>query len=343
MIPEVSDAENSAEVGEVLPPSRRMDLLKLLEGGAKHTIFLKDIAADTLEEATEREMAYLKRFLQDDYFPAPAKSFLADKGVRVGYDYTGTYIHSKHLKRYYAVNVSGSVEDTLAAIANTQQQDSEVSETHLRRIIMSLFHMVDKDGSGTLNVAELGVLLRRAFPHLAARDVEKIFAQIDTNKSRDVSCEEFTTWVLSNEAGDMAVTVRKMIKNDRDAVFASFRVWDIDGDGGIAREELERVLKKICPSISKKQLELTFQSMDSDNDGKIDYAEFLDYILGAKQPEWQECFDADGRSYYHNTSTGVVQWEKPEGNLSEWQIYSLADGRSYYYNTTTCVSQWEKP
>ncbi|KAH8110818.1 hypothetical protein DFH11DRAFT_1730027 [Phellopilus nigrolimitatus] len=66
---------------------------------------------------------------------------------------------------------------------------------------------------------------------------------------------------------------------------------------------------------------------------------------------WTEHRNAEGRTYWFNTSTKESVWEKPEALKSpfekalgqtQWKEY-FSGGRKYYYNTDTKESKWDMP
>ncbi|CAI5455975.1 unnamed protein product [Caenorhabditis angaria] len=54
-----------------------------------------------------------------------------------------------------------------------------------------------------------------------------------------------------------------------------FREFDLNGDGFIQREELRAVMQKMNQSPTEEELDAMFRSADKDNDGNIDFTEFL--------------------------------------------------------------------
>ena len=50
----------------------------------------------------------------------------------------------------------------------------------------------------------------------------------------------------------------------------AFKVFDLDNDGYITKEEFLNISKKA----NKKQVEAVFNKFDKDGDGKLDYQEF---------------------------------------------------------------------
>ncbi|KAJ3432341.1 calcineurin b [Anaeramoeba flamelloides] len=73
-----------------------------------------------------------------------------------------------------------------------------------------------------------------------------------------------------------------------DRLKLTFQVYDIDGDGGIDKNELELILKACLKEnfrikLSQKELEQiveqTFMEIDTDNNGKIDFEEYAKYAI----------------------------------------------------------------
>ena len=54
----------------------------------------------------------------------------------------------------------------------------------------------------------------------------------------------------------------------------AFRALDTNGDGFVSRSEF----KKICPNMTKEQVEAAFNKFDKDKTGRINYAEFCSML-----------------------------------------------------------------
>lgn len=57
----------------------------------------------------------------------------------------------------------------------------------------------------------------------------------------------------------------------------AFALWDTDGSGTISKEELEQVMRHICP-MSDEEIDMLMQEADANGDGVIEYAEFVDWL-----------------------------------------------------------------
>ncbi len=61
---------------------------------------------------------------------------------------------------------------------------------------------------------------------------------------------------------------------------------------------------------------------------------------------WNEILDeASGRSYYYNTETNEVSWDKPvETPAPVWsEVLDESSGNFYYVNSATGETSWDKP
>eukprot|EP00933_Yihiella_yeosuensis_P078636 TRINITY_DN9030_c2_g1_i1.p1 TRINITY_DN9030_c2_g1~~TRINITY_DN9030_c2_g1_i1.p1 ORF type:complete len:540 (+),score=90.09 TRINITY_DN9030_c2_g1_i1:208-1620(+) len=57
-----------------------------------------------------------------------------------------------------------------------------------------------------------------------------------------------------------------------------FQKFDADGNGQISRTELKAVLQKLSPELSDDEVNLLFNVADKDNNGYLDYSEFISWI-----------------------------------------------------------------
>merc|ERR1712151_1454825 len=66
---------------------------------------------------------------------------------------------------------------------------------------------------------------------------------------------------------------------DADAVKAVFRKLDTEGTGAIDRKELTAAIHQLDPSFSEAELLKSFKDADLNNDGLIDYDEFVSWLF----------------------------------------------------------------
>lgn len=56
---------------------------------------------------------------------------------------------------------------------------------------------------------------------------------------------------------------------------SAFRVFDLDGDDFITREELKIAMKKMGEMVTEDELDRILEVADLDQDGRINYNEFV--------------------------------------------------------------------
>lgn len=98
-------------------------------------------------------------------------------------------------------------------------------------------------------------------------NVEELFTSIDTDKSGVINYTEF-----------LASTIDKKIYLKEEKLYEAFKTFDKDGSGKISLEEVKQILK--VNNDDSKSIEEMVKSFDVDNDGEIDYNEFLTMMGG---------------------------------------------------------------
>ena len=56
---------------------------------------------------------------------------------------------------------------------------------------------------------------------------------------------------------------------------AAFKMFDMNGDGLITKEELMQVMKTMGDKVSEKDATQMIKDVDVDKDGKVNYQEFI--------------------------------------------------------------------
>ena len=100
---------------------------------------------------------------------------------------------------------------------------------------------------------------------ITEEEISKYFASVDTDKNNKIDYTEF-----------LAATLEKKTYLKEERLYETFCMLDNDNDGKITKEELMNVLK--LESTDDKYVTDLIKSADANNDGVIDYKEFLDFI-----------------------------------------------------------------
>jgi len=136
----------------------------------------------------------------------------------------------------------------LALQARKAKEKKKVAE------LEDAFKAADTDGDGKLSLHEWMEALKQSGHNVSRSEVEEIFKEKDRDFDGTMSYEEFTGHDTKTEL--------------------AFRAIDKNGDGYVSKAEF----KRICPNMTKEQMEAAFTKFDKDGTGKINYREFCQML-----------------------------------------------------------------
>ncbi|KAH7512276.1 hypothetical protein FEM48_Zijuj12G0073500 [Ziziphus jujuba var. spinosa] len=128
--------------------------------------------------------------------------------------------------------------------------------------LKEMFKMIDTDNSGQITFEELKDGLRRFGANLTESEIYQLMQAADVDNSGTIDYGEF-----------IAATLHLNKIDREDHLFAAFSYFDKDGSGYITQDELEKACEEF--GIEDVHLEEMIREVDQDNDGRIDYNEFV--------------------------------------------------------------------
>lgn len=129
-----------------------------------------------------------------------------------------------------------------------------------------LFDLFDANGDGSISIDELGHVFRiHLGKALADDDLCKIVEQVDENNSKTIEFNEFLALMASDTWADI----------EKNEIIKAFSVFDRNKDGYVDAEELRLALTTYGEAMSKEEADELLAIADLDNNGLIDYSEFL--------------------------------------------------------------------
>ena len=141
-------------------------------------------------------------------------------------------------------------------------------------IIQKEFAGLDIDGNGDISVKELEDILRsmRLKLKLTDKQIERVLKQIDTNNDGSIDAEEL---MVVLEKYDTEGVVYKAL-HLRSSIRQEFLKYDEDGNGYITKDEMVEIIKdRTGLTIPQKQIERLMKDSDKNDDGKVNYEEFV--------------------------------------------------------------------
>ncbi|XP_054800234.1 calcium-dependent protein kinase 20-like isoform X2 [Prosopis cineraria] len=128
--------------------------------------------------------------------------------------------------------------------------------------LKEMFKMIDTDNSGHITLDELKVGLERVGAFLKDSEINQLMQSADTDNSGTIDYGEFIAAMLHEN---------KVQQEDR--LYTAFSYFDKDGSGYITRDELQQACQQF--GLQDVQLDDIIREVDQDNDGRIDYNEFV--------------------------------------------------------------------
>uniref|UniRef100_A0A0D9WVR6 non-specific serine/threonine protein kinase n=1 Tax=Leersia perrieri TaxID=77586 RepID=A0A0D9WVR6_9ORYZ len=137
--------------------------------------------------------------------------------------------------------------------------------------LREMFKMLDTDNSGQITLEELKTGLQRVGANLKDSEITALMEAADIDNSGSIDYKEF-----------IAATMHLNKVEREDNLFAAFSYFDKDNSGYITQDELQKACEEF--GIQDAHLEDIIKDIDQDNDGRIDYNEFVTMMQKGNNP-----------------------------------------------------------
>lgn len=145
-----------------------------------------------------------------------------------------------------------------------------LTESQVREL-KAAFCLLDKNQDGRVNASEIKCMLDNLGICLTDAMVHHLVQQASKREDGLISEDEFLSWMAHHQ---------NSMKDDvMEDLLAAFRVFDKDRNGYITRDELRVAMEMIGEHMSDVQLDDMLKAIDIDNDGRINYEEFVRMLL----------------------------------------------------------------
>jgi len=120
------------------------------------------------------------------------------------------------------------------------------------------------DKKGLLPTKNFGKLLKELGENPTKDEIQDMINEVDKDGTGIVKFPEFLSM--------MATKIDSLVAEDE--IREAFRVFDIDGNGFISRQELRHVMMNLGEKMTEEECNSLVDEADVDGDGQINYEEF---------------------------------------------------------------------
>jgi len=160
-----------------------------------------------------------------------------------------------------------------------EDHSPEVLQVYFQR----LFQMADADGSGALEPSEVSELLTLSGFQMEPHAIKQVIEQADVNHDGSIDFEEFVPMMvnlLTAQAEDSPLNVSEFTETELQEYFRTlFEIGDADGNGKLSVQEMQELLSLSGFKFKPDEVTAIVATADSNNDGEIDYEEFVPMML----------------------------------------------------------------
>ncbi|KAI7728692.1 hypothetical protein M8C21_019063, partial [Ambrosia artemisiifolia] len=159
-------------------------------------------------------------------------------------------------KGHYSERKAADLVRTIVGVIASKLSEEEIAG------LKQMFKIIDTDNSGYITFEELKAGLMRFGSNLNESEIYDLMKSADIDNNGTIDYGEF-----------IAATLHMNQVNKEDYMFAAFSYFDKDDSGYITLDELQQACKEF--GVNDVHLEEIIKETDQNNDGRIDYNEFV--------------------------------------------------------------------
>lgn len=168
----------------------------------------------------------------------------------------------KNLKQQFLVLSINIRREENSDMGLFEKLEKQLTEDEIREY-RAAFHEFDKDGSGTISLKELGMVMRSLGQNPTEQELQDISNEVDIDGNGLMDFNEFI------------VLMARQQSMGPEELQQAFSIFDRDGNGYIDAKELRYLLTTLGEKLSNNEVDEIIRDVDVDGDGRVNYQEFV--------------------------------------------------------------------
>lgn len=144
---------------------------------------------------------------------------------------------------------------------------AQLTEEH-RKDVLAAFNHFDTDGSGSIDMSELGVAMKSLGFEPRKDDLKAMLGSMDDDENGTINFEEFLSMM----------TIKISESASKKECEKAFRLLDPKETGFLTLENFQDIVTSSGEPLTDEEVKLMFQDADIDGDGKLSFHNFQEYM-----------------------------------------------------------------
>ena len=147
-------------------------------------------------------------------------------------------------------------------------ENNYISE-EIKADYMDAFNLFDTNHDGTINSQKIREIMQKLGKYPTEEQLQRLIANVAKYDSKKISFDDFV---------DMMEQLNK--ENDPEVeILNSFQIFDVENSGLISNQDLFHIIRTFGETLTDKEIEEIISEADVDEDGYINYEEFVRMMI----------------------------------------------------------------
>jgi Ca2+-binding EF-hand superfamily protein len=248
--------------------------------------------------------------------------FALEKAEKTGEGFAFDYhLNGEKLRSAFETDEGDHIVEVIGQQQSRIELRQDVQLHKQKRKLRTAFNTVDRSGNGSLDVQELGVLLRSLGEDLTEAELRERMRSVDSDSSGEVDFDEFAALIFQWQEQELHDV---------------FHYFDEDDSGNISLDEMCKAIRALSErEVTEGEAKQRATMVDGDGSGEIDMDEFVAFARSMMSITPENHFDVEQKDEGHDDATSV---ELKVSSLG-MEVYDGEETQHYSFVTLNAVTE----